>query len=291
MSLGHSPGFSPADNLSPPAIVPEEKPPRRGNVNNCEEKRVRVKEGEIQKVFSLFNMMDISSRPLASLGERGVASNFLQSTASILIRSICPSRLYFSIRTPEHPDNNSMAANPQSRPRLCSQPFKPMPSQSFSAFLSVFFKEQDTITLKSQLLFLWPAVFLLLFGGAFPPEPFDDRPWEKGIRRPWLRKVDPASPIRGLADPVFPANFGNSPLPFSRFQGGRSLDLRVDLPPFYPAPLLERPFMPHLPHYLASSGRGRLTYHFPAISASLCNAVAGTVPRAVKGMGRRKNIM
>lgn len=87
------------------------------NVNNCEEKRLRVREGEIQKVFSLFNMMDISSRPLTSLGERGLASNFLQSTASILILSICPSLLYFSIRTPEHPDNHSMAANPQSRPR------------------------------------------------------------------------------------------------------------------------------------------------------------------------------
>jgi hypothetical protein len=114
---------------------------------------------------------------------------------------------------------------------------------------------------------------------------------KKASVRPWLRKVGPASPIRGLADPVVPANFGNGPLPSSRFQGGRSLDLRVDLPPFYPAPLLERPFIPHLPNYLASKGSGKVTYHFAAISDSLRNAAAGTAPRGDREMGRRKNIM
>jgi len=158
-------------------------------------------------------------------------------------------------------------------------------------FRSAFFKEHYTFSLKSRLLF-YGLAFLLLSGDTLPAGAFL---WQAmGKRhplRPWLRKVGPAGPIRGLADPVVPANFGNSPLTSSRFQGSRPLDLRVNLPPVYPAPLLERPFIPHLLNYLASKGSGKVTYHFPAISDSRRNAAAGTVPRGDRGMGRRKNIM
>jgi hypothetical protein len=120
-------------------------------------------------------MMDKSSRPLASWGERGFASKFFQSMAPILMRSICPSLLYFSIRTPEHPDNHTIAANPHSRPRLFSQPFKPMPSQSFKLFYISYYRKSLHIFFKKSITFLWPGIFCSCLGAHFPAEPFVGR--------------------------------------------------------------------------------------------------------------------